>query len=262
MSPELQMMILRFLSHKTPHWAYLIKPREISRLVILLCALLIHDTAQAARPSRLLLTTQKWFPFQTYINGQMGGIAINKVKCVLRGMKQPYRITMTDWVQAQLMVKAGEQDGFFIATRTHSRDQYATMSAPLVAHDWYLYFSDTVTDTRITPTNKLRWKVSAQFGTAKWYDLHQEGFQVIKKPRNAKTLMNMLLKNEVDAILADKQAMTRTLQLAHLSPTRFRSRLLGTKKMGVYFRNSFLTQYPGFLKDFNQAVPACIPDGL
>ena len=49
------------------------------------------------RPERLLLATQEWFPYQYQENEEMKGPGIERVKCVMRVMDQPYQLTMTKW---------------------------------------------------------------------------------------------------------------------------------------------------------------------
>lgn len=224
----------------------------------LACGLLaLATTAKAIGPDRLLLTTQEWFPYQTYANEKMGGIALNRVKCALRDMAQPYQLTLTDWTKAQLRVKAGEQHGFFIAERSDERDSFATMSEPLVSHHWYWYFADALTDVSLSNVNKLRWKVSARFGTNKWFYLHNQGYNVVKKPRDINALLRMLLQSQVDAILVDEVALQQALKNTGMAAHSFRKKQVTSKDMGVYFQNQFLSQYPGFLARFNHAVQGC-----
>ena len=73
-------------------------------------------------PARLQLTTQNWPPYQDYVDEEMRGLAIDKVKCALNKMGQPYQITMTAWSDAQLRVQSGLQHGFFVATQTAERE--------------------------------------------------------------------------------------------------------------------------------------------
>ncbi|WDE05321.1 transporter substrate-binding domain-containing protein [Thalassomonas viridans] len=214
-------------------------------------------TAWGIGPDRLLLSTQEWPPYQTYSEDQISGLAISRVKCVLRQMEQPYQLTMTNWAKAQLNVQNGVQHGFFITEKTPERDRYAVFSEPMISHHWYWYYSNALTDTSISDINKLKWKVSAKFGSQKWFYLHNNGYDVVKKPRNMKNLLDMLLHNEVDAVLVDELAMQVELKRIGMTANSFRNRRVATKPMGVYFNKQFVSRYPGFLEEFNQAVGSC-----
>ena len=124
-------------------------------------------------PERLQLATQDWPPYQTYASGTIAGLAVNRVKCVLRQLAQPYQLTMTSWENAQLRVQSKQIDGLFVAEQTPLRDKYAVFSSPLIYHQWNWYFANSVNSTELSKANKLKWKVAAKFGTNKWFYLHE-----------------------------------------------------------------------------------------
>jgi len=212
----------------------------------------------AAGPERLLLTTQEWPPYQTYSSDTIAGLSVTRLKCALRQLEQPYQITMTSWENAQLKVQNNEQHGFFVTEQTPLRDKYAVFSAPLIQHHWYWYFSNSLTDIRLSENNKSKWQVSAQFGSNKWFYLHNKTYDVIKKPRNIDTLLDMLMHNEVDAVLVDELAMQVALKKKGMIAGGFRSIKVATKPLGVYFQKKFIARYPEFMKRFNQSVSDCI----
>ena len=77
----------------------------------------VATSAQAIE--RLTLATQIWTPYQTVDeNGEIGGVAVDRVKCALRRMGQPYEIRVMRWDKAQLMVETGEMHGFSLVQRT------------------------------------------------------------------------------------------------------------------------------------------------
>lgn len=219
---------------------------------------LLPQQVLAFGPQRLQLSTQEWPPYQTYVEGKIAGIGVNRLKCVLRKIEQPYQITMTSWAKAQVNVQSGKHHGLFTTEQSPERDKYATFSAPLVNHHWYWYFSNSLTDTNLSAENKMLWRVSTKFGTNKWFYLHNAGYQVVKKPRNVKTLLDMLLHNDVDAILVDDLALQLELKRQGLSADSFKRKLVATKPLGVYFQNTFLQNYPNFLPGFNRAVTSCV----
>ncbi|MGY3569809.1 transporter substrate-binding domain-containing protein [Vibrio sp. SCSIO 43135] len=207
-------------------------------------------------PARLQLTTQNWAPYQEYTGGQMHGIALDKVKCALGKMGQPYQITMTSWSDAQLRVHSGSQHGFFVATQTTERDEYATLSDPIAQQKLSWYFGPGV-EPKIDELSKVNLKFSAKFGSNKWFWLKRNGFNVVKQPRDAKVLLRLLKQREIDIALEDELVFKTELQQALLPADFFRSELLDTKEMGVYFSKRFLNQYSGFLESFNAAVAQC-----
>lgn len=208
-------------------------------------------------PDRLKLATQEWPPYQTYSSDTIAGLSVTRLKCVLRQMEQPYQLTMTTWENAQLRTQNAEQDGFFVSEQSNQRDKYAVFSAPLINHHWYWYFSNSLTDTNLSQINKMKWKVSAKFGTNKWFYLHKNGYEVIKKPRNVESLLDMLMHNEVDAILVDDLAMQVALKKLGMTNHSFRYEKVTTKPLGVYFNKKFIGKYPGFLPKFNQSITDC-----
>ena len=232
--------------------------RNLLRYCLLVVCLLNISKLSAAGPERLYLTTQEWPPYQTYLSDTIAGLAVNRLKCVLRQLEQPYEITMTSWENAQLAVRNEQQDGFFVAEQSAIRDKYAVFSAPLIYHQWNWYFSNSLNDTSLSATNKLKWQVAAKFGSNKWFYLHQQGFDVEKKPRNVNTLLDMLIHNEVDAVLVDGLAMQIALKKQGMLKDSFRSKYLASKALGVYFQKQFITKYPDFLTKFNQIIPSCI----
>ena len=58
-------------------------------------------------PARLHLTTQDWPPYQDYKHGQMQGLALDKVKCALSHMGQPYQITTVSYTHLTLPTMIG-----------------------------------------------------------------------------------------------------------------------------------------------------------
>ncbi|WP_390902872.1 type 2 periplasmic-binding domain-containing protein [Vibrio qingdaonensis] len=212
--------------------------------------------AKTIGPSRLMLTTQDWAPYQFHQNTEMKGLAIDTVKCALGSISQPYQLTMTNWSEAQLRVQSGAQHGFFLASESQERNEYATLSAPIAKQTINWYFGSGVKPT-INELSKLNLKFSAKFGSNKWFWLKRHGFNVIKQPRDATVLLTLLKRREIDIVLEDQRVFDNALESAGLAKDYFRSKHMETKQMGVYFSNQFLNEYSGFLDSFNSAVKKC-----
>lgn len=238
-------------------FSLLIRNAKKLKLAIVLLGLPFFSYAQQhIGPARLLLTTQSWPPYQEYKNGHMQGIALDKIKCILSKMGQPYQITMTKWSEAQLKVHSGTQHGFFAATQTKERDEYATLSSPIAAQKLDWFFAPGVTP-KIDELSKINLKFSAKFGSSKWFWLKRHGFNVVKQPRNATVLLKLLKDREIDVALEDELVFSGEMKKASLPQDFFKRRELKTENMGVYFSNRFLEQYPGFLQSFNSAILKC-----
>ena len=225
-------------------------------LMVLLSVVASLNVHSEIRPERLLLTTQEWRPYQYMQDGKMQGPGIEKIKCIMKVLKQPYQITMTDWDKAQIAVEVGEQHAFFLASQNAVRDKYAIYSSPVMNQVWSWYMLSDSIDTQ-SDIFKDRVAVTAIFGSNKWLWLHKEGYRVEKKPRHSTTLVELLLAGEVRAVLANDFVMQdaiKTLGLRHQAITR---KVLKDKPLGAYFSKKFTQQYPLFLSEFNQAIKQC-----
>lgn len=230
----------------------------VSSLFILLGALFSFEAwAQVwIGPDRLLLATHKWAPYQTHQNQNMDGFALNRVKCALGEMGQPYQLTMTEWSDAQLHVHSGQQHGFFVSPKTREHDSYATLSAPITEQKLRWYFGPGV-EPKLDDLSKLNLKFSAEFGSSTWFWLKRNGYNVVKQPRDAKVLLRLLKQREIDVALEDERVFHTEISQASLPSDYFYSQVFETKPMGVYFSNRFLDKYSGFLTAFNAALAKC-----
>ncbi|WP_019613341.1 substrate-binding periplasmic protein [Psychromonas ossibalaenae] len=225
-------------------------------LAVLLSAAGSFNVYSEIRPERLLLATQEWRPYQYIADGKMQGPGIEKLKCIMKVLKQPYQITMSDWDKAQISVEIGEQHAFFLASQNAVRDKYADYSSPVMKQVWSWY---TLSDSMDTQSDIFKEKVAvtAIFGSNKWLWLHKAGYRVEKKPRRSTTLIELLLAGEVRAVLANDFVMEdaiKTLGVSHRAITR---QILKEKPLGAYFSKKFTKQYPLFLSEFNQAITQC-----
>lgn len=209
-------------------------------------------------PDRLLLATQDWFPYQFQVNGVMAGEGIDKVKCVLREMKQPYRLTMTNWDRAQLLTEVGSQHGFFLASENKQRNEYGDISLPLSEQhtSWFSLSDLEGVDGAVYKSNI---GVAALFGSNAWLWLQQNGYLVSRNPRTPESLVDMLLTGEVVSILGNEQVVLEVLKEKGIDPQSLQHKRVISQPLGVYFSKQFLASYPLFLKHFNRGVRACNP---
>lgn len=234
-----------------------IMDQGIRILLVLSFSFFMCRSAQSeVGPERLLLATQEWRPYQYQENGEMKGPGIDKLKCAMRVMKQPYQLTMTSWDRAQLLVEVGEQHGFFLASLNDFRNQYADYSAPVMNQVWsWFSLSDS-----INPNNavfKEEVAVTALFGSNKWLWLHKEGYLVARKPRKSVTLVELLLSGEIGAVLANDFVMQEAIKNIGISHRTITSKVMKKQPLGVYFSKKLTKKYPQFMHEFNQAVTQC-----
>ncbi|GAB6263681.1 transporter substrate-binding domain-containing protein [Photobacterium sp. R1] len=236
-------------------WSTLMGLCVFNLLVISLCVFSPGSLAYN-RPERLLLATQSWFPYQYQENGVMKGPGIEKVKCVMRVMAQPYQLTMTSWDRAQLQTEVGSQHGFFLASHNSKRDEYAVSSEPLAEQKWsWFSLSDSVEFN--SSMFKSQVEVAALFGSNKWYWLQKNGYQVTKKPRTPEALLALMLNGDVGAILGNDAVIEQTIQKMGISYRAITRTRVKSQPLGVYFSKAFIQQYPRFLTEFNLAASQC-----
>ncbi|WP_064609344.1 transporter substrate-binding domain-containing protein [Photobacterium sp. J15] len=208
------------------------------------------------RPERLLLATQEWFPYQYQENGEMKGSGIEKIKCVLKVMEQPYQLTMTRWDRAQLLTEVGTQHGFFLASHNVKRDEYAVYSFPVSEQNWSWFSLSGLTDVN-SKMFKRQIEVAALFGSNKWFWLHKNGYRVTKNPRSPKAMLELMLNGEVGAILGNDAVIEETIKKMGISYRAISKTRVQSQPLGVYFSKAFVEKYPQFLAEFNRASKQC-----
>ncbi|KAA8675688.1 transporter substrate-binding domain-containing protein [Vibrio gigantis] len=224
--------------------------------IVVMLTVLSQSALAYQRPERLLLATQEWFPYQYQENGQMKGPGIERVKCVMRVIDQPYQLTMTKWDRAQLMTEVGSQHGFFLASRNSKRDEYADYSVPLDQQNWS-WFSLSDSTELDNAMFKSQVEVAALFGSNKWFWLQKNGYRVSKKPRTPKALIELMLNGEVGAVLGNDAVIDETIKKMGISYRAISRTRVKSNPLWVYFSKAFTKKYPNFLNEFNEAVSQC-----
>lgn len=216
----------------------------------------VQPTHAYSRPERLLLATQEWFPYQYQENGEMKGSGIEKLKCIMREMEQPYQLMMTQWDKAQLLTEVGSQHGFFLASHNSKRDEYAIYSDSVMDQNWsWFSLSDSIDINSMMFKSQV--EVVALFGSNKWFWLQKNGYQVSMKPRSAKAMVQLMLKGEVGAILGNDEVIEETIKQLGISYRAISKKQMKSQPLGVYFSKSFVKKYPRFLTEFNRTIQQC-----
>lgn len=206
-----------------------------------------------------MLATHELPPYSSELNGQPSGMAVRVVQCVAARQKVPLRITFLPWARAQVEAKGGQVDGFFAASRSAERDAYATLTDTIAPQEWRWYFLAKRAD-ELDPRSaafKQSAKVSSFRGANMQTWLEDNGYRAESPPVNSATLLRMLARERLDAVLANHLVMEALLASQSQAPA-VRSVLLQDRPLGVYLTHRFTAQYPAFVKQFNTALPACL----
>lgn len=218
----------------------------------------VTSTAFAAI-ERLSLATQIWPPYQiaNEKTGEIGGVAVERVQCTLRRMKQPYEIVFMSWDKAQLLVQTGKMDGYFAGSKSTTRAVYAVPSDPVVTDDLSWFVSPNVTFDANDESQKYSLRYGAKFNTNKWLSLKQEGYNVIKKPRDADPLLQMLWQGDIDVALEYRFIFEHSMKKEGIPLNYFKRISRGTLDQVVHFSKKFVRENPTFLNDFNTSLALC-----
>ena len=220
-----------------------------------LVALALPASGQTRDP--IQLATQNLPPYHMLVDGQIKGVAFDRVTCALDRMGRPYEIIMMDWSQAQLQTENGDVEGFFAGSPNKARAVYATPSDPVITEDlaWFMLPGRDIDPT--DEADKVSARFSAKFATSKWLKLKRDGYNVIKKPRDAEALLNMLRKGEIDVALEYELIFQHYMRAADMKgddlikiPSKSQSNM-------VHFSNRFLAANPLFLGRFNSFLAMC-----
>ncbi|AEF53718.1 hypothetical protein Mar181_0662 [Marinomonas posidonica IVIA-Po-181] len=221
--------------------------------------LMILTGTTYAAIERLSLATQVWPPYQTVNEktGEIGGVAVERVQCALRLMNQPYEIVFMAWDRAQLMVQTGKMDGYFAGSKSTTRAAYAVPSAAVVTDDLSWFVLPNISFDIDDETQKYNLRYGAKFNTNKWLSLKQEGYNVIKKPRDADSLLQMLWQGEIDVALEYRYIFEYSMEKAGMPLSNFKRVSRGTLDQVVHFSKDFIRENPTFLDSFNASLTSC-----
>lgn len=224
-----------------------------------LVAMLSWCCSQAMAEDRIKLATQIWPPYQTVDgNDVIGGVAIERVKCAMGLVGQPYEIHVMRWDKAQLMVETGQMHGFFSGSASSQRATYAVPSKPLVSEHLAWFVAPDVTQDVTDETSKYNLRYSAKFNTNKWLYLKREGYNVIKKPRDADALLQMLWQGDIDVAYEYELVFEDSLKKAGIPLDYFKKVRLKKQDLMTHFAKDFVKDHPSFLEKFNASLEACL----
>ncbi|MGB1237013.1 MAG: hypothetical protein ACPG4U_02310 [Pseudomonadales bacterium] len=225
-----------------------------------LALLLAAQVQSVAAIERLKLATQEWPPYQTLENGVMGGVALERVKCTLRKMGQPYELHMMSWDKAQLLVETNQMDGFFSGSANAARAKYATPSDPVISEALSWFSTPGAQLDLSAEAARYQARYGAKFNTSKWLFLKKNGYNVVKKPRSADTLLQMLWQREIDVALEYDLVFEHSMEKMGIPTDYFERTELRRQDLSVHFSKDFLKLNPNFLPTFNRSLALCLKE--
>lgn len=231
---------------------------RIAALFAMLVYALQGGAVHAQDRAPIRLATQLLPPYQMIENGEISGIAVQRVRCALDTMGQPYELHMMDWSTAQLMTENGDMDGFFVGSPNSARERFSIASAPVVSESLIWYMRRGASIDPADPAGRLSARYSAKFATSKWLFLHREGFNVVMKPRDADSLLSMLVNGDIDVALEYDLIFEYYMRKRGLDPADFRAIPYDTNAMSVHFSHQFDAARPSFIADFNTRLAQCV----
>ncbi|AUH50733.1 hypothetical protein CXB49_07915 [Chromobacterium sp. ATCC 53434] len=234
-------------------------PHALTHKLLLASLLLAAPCVFAADAIRLATHQQPPLSFTRSDNGHADGLVVQIVACALNKMQRPYTVDVLPWARAQLLVQLQQADGFFAATPSAERDDYAVLSDALIPYErrWYLLKSSPLSPS--SPDFKRQARIGAFNGSNMDGWLRDRGYHLTATPANSELLLRMLQSRRVDAVLGNGYAIDALIARLGMQ-AELRSERAETLPMGVYFGKAFLAREgPQFLPQFNGALQGCRP---
>lgn len=226
----------------------------------------VSVVAQSQLGTTIRLATQELPPYHMILldkdsnKPEIVGLAVDQVICALNELNRNYEITLTDFPSAQLGTQTGVYDGFFVASANGARAKYSKPSAPIIFNNlaWYMPLKSKIDPN--DPADALVARYSAKFSTSKWLHLMKNGYNVVMRPQNAASLLNMLLVGEIDVALEYDLIFEYYMKERGIPNSQFIKTPFKSKTMHAHFSNEFLNANPSFLSQFDASVVSCAAD--
>ena len=236
-------------------------------LILLTCSIFTGgvENCFALSEEKVILTTHNLYPYGSYPPGikemviadeTFKGVAVDRVRCVLKQMDTPLEIQVVPWRRAQLLVERGDADGFFAGSQNDSRDEFAVKTMIIADQKWNWYL---LKENPLSPRDQS-FKEKASVGgfvganMLKW--MQEQNYNVTTTPKNTEGLLKLLLARRVDAVMANNYVMQALLQNYEVED-QVKISLNMDKPLFVYFSKEFLKSRPMFIEKFNNLTPEC-----
>lgn len=230
-------------------------------MVLVVGALLAAQAASALPTIELVTHDIPPYVMLDAAGTPVDGMALRTLQCALQQLGVPYRLRNTPWARGQKSVELGQAAGFFPASRNSERDGWAVYAGPLAPQEWRWYL---LKESRWEPSSRLfrdHAVVTAYHGSNMMQWLNNSHYRILGNPLSHDQLLDVLLNQRVDAVLAASLTMDELVRKAGVAG-RIRSVSQENRPLGVYFSRKFLAQMPAdFIPRFNARAVQCRAHG-
>lgn len=223
------------------------------RILLILYCCLFYSQALFAYTTNEKLHTVTYFdyPYVYKSENHLYGKSIEIMKCILAQLNIPYKISVTNLIEAEMAFKNNKSDIFFIINQSVDLNKFGNYSTPIMAKQYHWFFSDN-----IMPLKK-NMNVTAIYGTPQWFMLVKSGYKPLGKPKSYNELINMLRSKEVTAVLDEISSFEYQLSLQSLQPNFFKNKLYQSVNFYAYVSQQYIDRHNQFMNDFNLSITEC-----
>ncbi|QQD21307.1 transporter substrate-binding domain-containing protein [Oceanospirillaceae bacterium ASx5O] len=221
-----------------------------------LLLLLTVCTVNVQATETMQLRTTQSPPYQFLVNGELSGVSVDILRCVMGRLDWPYDIHLLPWVRAVEDLRQQASDGIFTATPEPALDRLATMSAPFALEKWHWYHRS---EGIFQPQGKTLGVIRSS-NAASW--LKRQGLNAAVEVNSMQQLIYLLQHGRIDAFLGDELVVQEQLHSMKLPATEFRAEFSHYMPLGIYFSHDFLSRHPHFLAQFNGQLTRCSPKAM
>ncbi len=148
-------------------------------------------------------------------------------------------------------------DGFFSGSANAPRAKYAIPSDPLISVELSWFIAPGASLNLAEQSSKFKARYGAKFNTSKWLFLKKNGYNIVKKPRDADALLQMLWRRQIDVALEYGRVFEHSMKKLGIPFDYFQRIGLRKQDLSVHFSKAFLKLNPNFLTVFNQSLALC-----
>ena len=205
--------------------------------------------------SEMIFHVPNFPPYQFEKDGKIQGIGIELVDKIMREAGIQFSLKLvSNYGIAVYDVRAGNSDGFFLASQNAERDEIAGFSNSVAINRWCWFLPANST---LNPKEE-NFKAKASVGTYlnsnthKW--LRKNGYNVTGSPENIESLFKMLKKNRINVVLLAEAAFYEAASKAGEKQESFRKVVQVEKPFGIYVSKDYLSKNPGIMEKLNAAI--------
>ena len=224
-----------------------------SVLIIALLILMGGDCGYAQSEIRFHLPDFPPYTFEK--DGKIQGIGVEFVDKILKEAKIRYSLELTsNYGRAVYDVKAGNSDGFFMASQNIERDEIAHFSNPVLINRWCWFFpaNSTLNPKDASFKAEVRAGTYLHSNTHKW--LIKNGYNVTGAVSKIESLPKMLKHNRINAIFIAEVVFFEVLGQTGETPENYKKAVQVEKPFGIYISKDYLSKNPGIMEKINTAI--------